>query len=174
MFINQWKYPAKGDWTNQVKQDLNDFKIDLSLEEIKLKSKNVFKRLVKIKTKEYTLEYLLRLKTKHKKMENVKYSELKIQNYLKSSKITTEEAKNLYRFRTRAAKFKENLKSSYAATGCPLCFVHPDTQEHSLNCTVVQEEVTIKGKYKDIFEEDIPTNISKTLLEISKLRQNVL
>jgi hypothetical protein len=39
--------------------------------------------MVKIKAKEYTLEYLLKLKGKHSKMNNLSYSELKLQDYPK-------------------------------------------------------------------------------------------
>ena len=60
MFTAQWNYPVQGDFTLDVKQDM----IDLGLEEIRNMSKNSFKRLVKIKTQEYTLNYLLTLKQK--------------------------------------------------------------------------------------------------------------
>ena len=63
--------------------------------------------------------------------------------------ISVEEAKNLYRFQTRVAKFKENFKNGYVANACPLCLVQPDTQAHSL--------------------QDIPQDISETLLEISPI-----
>ena len=174
VFKTQWRFPTKDDWTTQVQEDLKDFEIDLSLEEMKSKSKNSFKRLVKIKAKEYALDNLLNLKEKHKKMENLDYTELKLQNYLKDSEIPPNEARNLYRFRTRAANFKENCKNSYLSTACPLCFVQPDTQVHSVKCTVVNEKVKVEGNYNDIFDEKIPSEISKTLLRIMQLRENLL
>ena len=66
------------------------------------------------------------------------------------------------------------MKTSYSTTSmpCPLCLVHPDTQPHSLQCTEVQAKIQVKGKYQDIFDEDIPSEISKTLLKISKLRED--
>ena len=36
----------------------------------------------------------------------------------------------------------------------------------------VKENIEIDGNYLDIFRENIPSNISKTLLRISKLREN--
>lgn len=163
VFKTQWNYPVKDDWTLEVKKNLEELEIDLSLEKIKMKSKNSFKRLVKIKTKEYTLNYLLNLQDGHKKMENLHYTELKLQNYLKDSKIPVAEAKNLFRFRTRVAKFK----------ACPLCFVQPDTQQHSVECVVVKTNIQIEGEYKDIFSENIPSNISKTQLKIPELRKDL-
>ena len=99
-------------------------------------------------------------------MENLEYTELKLQNYLTDDEISVEEAKNLYRFRTKVAKFKENFKNGYAANACPLCLVQPDL--------VLKTKLDIKGTYSDIFCEDIPPDISKTLLEISKFRENLM
>ena len=67
----------------------------MSLEEIQRKSADSFKRKVKVKiqAKEYTLNYLLKLKRKHSKMENLNYPEMKLQNHLKDPDITVPEAK---------------------------------------------------------------------------------
>ena len=107
-------------------------------------------------------------------MDNLRYTDLKLQQYLKDEKIPVAEAKNLFRFRTRAAKFKENMKNSYSSMTCPLCQIQPDTQLHSVQCTVVKTKVNIKGEYKDIFSENITSSISKTLMKISKLREDFI
>ena len=148
VFKSQWNYPVKDDWTLEVKKNLEELETDLSLEEINNQDS-------------------------HKKMENLHYTDLKLQNYLKDSKIPVAEAKNLFRFRTRVAKFKENMKNSYLSSACPLCFVQPDTQQHSVECVVVKTNIQIEGDYKDIFSENIPSNISKTLLKISEFRKDL-
>ena len=108
-------------------------------------------------------------------MDNLVYIDLKLQNYLKDVKITAQDAQNLYRFRTRAARFKDNMKNSYnVSSTCPLCHVQPDTQVHSVKCPVVQSKVKVKGCYSDIFLEDIPTDIAKTLLDITQLRDDII
>ena len=48
----QWKYPTKDDWTTQVQADLKELKINMTLEQMKIKSQYSFKRLVMIKAKE--------------------------------------------------------------------------------------------------------------------------
>ena len=73
-------------------------------------------------------------------MDNLEYTELKLQNYLTDDEISVEEAKNLYRFRTRVAKFKENFKNGYVAHACPLCLGQADTQ-----CPVLKTKLKIKG-----------------------------
>ena len=87
-FLTQWHNPCKGDWTEQVKEDLADFKIQCSFEEIEKKSKESFKKLVKIRAKELALEQLQSKQNKHSKMENLSYSEVKIQSYLNSEETS--------------------------------------------------------------------------------------
>ena len=173
-FTTQWKHPVKDDWTTQVQNDLQDLKIDLSLEDMKKKSEYSFKRLVKIKMKEFCLDYLLNKKERHSKMDNLHYVELKLQNYLTDDDISVKEAKNLFRYRTRVAKFKENFRNSYESIVCPLCQVQPDTQAHSVQCPVMKTKVNVVGTYSDIFAEVIPQDISKTLMEISDIRESLL
>ena len=129
--------------------------------------------MVRIKAKEYTLDLLLDKKESHSKMDNLKYSEIKLQQYLRDPQISVAEAKNLNRYRTRSAKFKENMKKGYQCTPCPFCSVQPDTQ-CTVQCTVVKSRITVQGKYFDIFKENIPTEIVKTLFQISELREEVL
>ena len=141
---------------------------------MKSKSANSFKKYVKIKTKEYALEYLLGVKSEHRKMDDLIYSELKMQNYLKTEDIPVNEAKNLFQYRTKSANFKDNFGDRYENKGCPLCTVQLDTQVHSVQCEIVKDEIPIEGRYSDIFKKKIPSNISKTLLKISKLREEYI
>ena len=83
--------------------------------------------------------------------------------------------KTLYRFRVKVANFQENFKEKYrdSITACPLCYVQPDTQGHSLQCVQVKMMVTIEGKYTEIFRGKISRKISKTLFNIAKLREDI-
>ena len=95
VFIAQWNYPVKDDWTLTAKENLKDFSMDFSLKDLQSISQYSFKRMVKVKTKEYALDYLLDLKSKHSKINNLDYPELKLQDYLTDPKISVQEAKNL-------------------------------------------------------------------------------
>ena len=56
VFINQWRRPVKGDWVEEAKNNLAEFDINLSLDDLKNKSKSSFKKLVKtIKQKQQNL-----------------------------------------------------------------------------------------------------------------------
>ena len=174
VFMAQWNYLVKDDWTIKVKQNLEEFGLSLSLEEIRSKSAKSFKRMVKNRAKEYTLNFLLDKKDSHKKLDGLNYSDIKLQTYFKDPDISVAEAKNLYRFRTRSAKFKENMRSGYQNKDCPLCFIHPDTQVHSMQCIEVKSKITIRGKYEDIFKEKIKKEISETLMKITELRKDII
>ena len=169
VFITQWKFPDKDDWTEQIKIDMKEF--GLSLDDLKRQSKNSFKRRLKAKTKEVTLQYLLKLKEGHSKMSNLEYDELKMQEYLKDPKINVAEAQNIFRFRTRSAQFKENYKSMYNTQTCPLCQSCLDTQKHSFQCAEIIENVKINGTYEEIFGQKIKQEVSKTVFEIFKFRE---
>ena len=173
-FAAQWAYPCKNDWTTQVREDLKEFGMSEDLQYLKEKSVYQFKRIVKAKMKENALNYLFSLKEKHSKMDDLCYTELKLQKYLKSDRIPVREAKNLYRYRVKVANFKANFGERYQSKGCPFCFVHLDTQPHAMQCVNVKDLVNTEGEYRKIFGENIPSNISKTLLNISKMRENLI
>ena len=54
-FLKQWNDPSPGYWTDQVKVDLKDLKMNLTLEEIKNMKDEKFQKIVNVKLKEYTL-----------------------------------------------------------------------------------------------------------------------
>ena len=101
----QWTNPAKkNEWTVQVRMDLEEFGLDEDLNWIVSKSKPVFKNLVKKQARLLALEQLLKKKEGHSKMMNLSYTKLDMQEYLKDPKISSNQAKTLFRLRTRMEK----------------------------------------------------------------------
>ena len=78
------------------------------------------------------------------------------------------------RYRVKVANFKENFGKKFQNKGCSICFVHLDTQSHATQCAAVKEMISVEGDYRKIFLEKIPSDISRTLLKISKLRENLI
>ena len=109
-FLTQFYNPTPGDWTEQAKVDFKDFDISLDFDMLKTKSKDTFKRLVKKQAEEYELLRLTRKQEKHSKMENLYYTEMKPQRYMKTPGITTEEVQNIFRWRVRMSPFGENFR----------------------------------------------------------------
>ena len=122
--------------------------------------------------KEHALEMLNGMKGS--KMSNLIHNKLEVQEYLKSHKVSVSAAKILFKWRTRAAKFKDNYKGSYLFPTCPYCLIHMDTQAHSFQCNEMRNSVKIEGKYEEIFKREIPQEVINTIVRISKHREDIL
>ena len=81
-----------------------------NLDEIERKSEITFKKMVKIRIKEFAPDSLNEMKYEHSKMDNVIYTELNIQNYLISEELSVEKRKIIFHFRTCMPNFAENLR----------------------------------------------------------------
>ena len=174
-FNTQWKYPTnKHDWTELVKQDLEDFDIAADLDFIRSKSEFSFKHQVKLKSIEYAWKKFMRAKIGHTKMDDLWYSDLELQPYFKSNKFTVEQVRTIFRFRTRMAQFGENFRNGGGQVQCPMCQNHFDSQPMAFQCPSVKAEVSLTGSYQDIFKDDIPSNLVTTLTRIMKFRENFL
>ena len=169
-FLTQWYNPSKGDWTEQVGQDLRDLEVSCTFEEMEAKSEDAFKNHVKIKAKEYALKMLKTKQDRHSKMENLKYSEITMKSYLKSDRISVSQKRTIFKFRTRMERFGENYRAGSTRAMCPLCHLHYDNQEMSLMCPEIRSEIKIDDEIKNIFEDTIEENIIHTITKIMEVR----
>ena len=146
--------------------DLSEFYIEEDLQWIKSKSKQAFSKLVKEQAQELTLEKNKRVG----KMKNLFYSELSLQEYLVDHKITTSQARAIFKFKTRMANFSENFKAGGLTKPCPLCLEAPDTQQHSLVCKIILENISVNTRYEHIFHSKVSEETARTLENILKFR----
>lgn len=175
-FLAQADSPVKNDWILTVKINLQEFNMDMSFEDIKKLSKEAFSQIVKAKLNKFTLERLLNIKETHSKMENLKYSELNLQPYLKSDKISVRIAKQLFRYRTKMADLKDNFRSMYVDNNlCPLECGQPDTQENLLTCSSISENFGT-AEYNDLFTSNVDKNkvVIEALIKSMERRDQIL
>ena len=155
-----------------MKQDLQDFKIEINLSNIKKKSAMAFKNLVRKKANEFEYNQLMKTKQTHSKMSSLNYTKLEIQNYLKLGKLNTAEAQTLFRYRVRMANYGENFRGKANAVLCPLCNTHLDNQKMCFeNCPVLKKHILITGNYEQIFDEFVASETVKILMKIDKVRE---
>ena len=84
-FLNlQFEKPTKGDWASSCIKDLSDLKINMTLEEIKLSTKNQFLQTIKSAIKSSAFKYLI--SKQRSKGQEMKYTELKMADYLMPNK----------------------------------------------------------------------------------------
>ena len=103
-------------------------------------------------------KYLLEGNEKMSKLSNLKYYQLKIQPYLKSSEITTMQQKYLFLYRSRMINVGKNYGKLIS---CPLCKINEqDTQEHFFNCLILRLWCPLlynlqNLNYEDVFSGDL-------------------
>ena len=111
-FWAQNENELKNDWTRTVKDDLEEFDIFMTFEEIAETIKEKFKQLVKDACKQRALEYLKEEANKKKKMSQLKYHDLNLQNYFVNNNITEKAAKLLFITRINMLDLKINFASA--------------------------------------------------------------
>ena len=173
-FMTQWYNETPGDWTEQIKVDLKDLGIPCNFEKIKSKSKYSFKKLVKIKSKEYALKILTEKQKKHSKMKNLYYKEMKIQEYFKIEGISTKQVQNLFKWRVRMALLGENFRGNEKYKICPLCSLHLDNQNLVFKCDILKKEMNIECREEDLYIDDIELKTAVTITEIELMREKVI
>ena len=163
--------PVRNDICIQFKDDLKTCGINLTSTEISKMKKCKFKKLVYNRLQEVAREYLISLKEKHSKLDNIKNT-YNLEPYLTSNNITTEEKQTLFKLRTRMIEVKDNFKSYYGQDlTCKFC-PEKETQSHLLVCREIVDTIdTSKYSYEDIFK-DIKKQepIARAYTKILKLR----
>ena len=105
-------------------------------------------------------------------MNQLKYNVLEMQEYLEH--LNVNEAKTVFRFRTRMQNFDGNYKGKNNEKLCPVCALHVDRQEFCFNCPGLRKIITITDEYESIFGSTITSNIARTLVNIDKIRKEYL
>ena len=114
----------------------------------------------------------LEKKDKHSKLENLFYSHLKLQNYLKE--LNKIEGQTMFSYRTRMSSYGQNFSVNGRPTICPLCHNHTDSQKWSYNCSMIKQNVKIENNYSDIFSGQIKRDTVNTIMGIEKFRKEFL
>ena len=155
-----------------MKADLIDFKIQPNLNVIRSKFKNSFKKYVKIKAMEFEFSQLTQQKTHNSKIAGLSYNKLEMQTYFNLENMSAAQAKIVYSYRTRMASYGEHFRVKNGQVMCPMCGLHKDSQSMAFNnCQVIKEEVSIYGKYEDIFQSVISSKLAASLENIDKIRK---
>ena len=133
-----------------------------------------FKNLVRTKVKELARQYLSQLKNKHSKSAGLNDDFEKMQDYLLTDNLTTEEKHLLFKFRTYTYPCKTNFRRLYEPDlSCPIC-LEEDRPEHLLNCTTQGVDIN-SVKFSDIFGNiNQQTKIIKVLKHINENRNIIM
>ena len=152
------KKPLVGDWINLVKQDLKDFEVNLTFDEIKRISKQEFKDKIKQKMSEKAFEYLILIKEKQSKLKDIVYNKFETQHYLlPESGFSKTEMSNAMWARSRTIPVKANFRTAHPNMECRGCGTTEESQPPLLRCAVLNENSVasdINDNYDDLFSDN--------------------
>ena len=92
---------------------------------------------------------------------------MEIQSYFLLPEIKVDQARNIFRFRTRMAPLGENFRGYKDSVICPLCKDDLDSQHHSFQCQVMNERV-------DIYSDTIIQETAETVTKMLEIRKDIL
>ena len=157
VFQQQLKSPIKGDWVNYLKDDLKEFNINLTFEEIGSMSKAKWKDLVKKKVKEASFKSLCKEKEKLSKGKECQYDRLEMQPYFKSgNNLSLNTKRQIFKARSRDLWLKCNFPNAFSDVRCVTnCDVNNrDDQQHLFYCSILSENTIMSDniRYEDLFQ----------------------
>ena len=164
--------------------DLEDLKLNLSLHDIKSMTKDKLKTLVNSAAEKEAFCWLLEKKGKSEKVKSISYTRLELQNYLAHPLLTIDQTKFLIAVRARMLFVRANYPNMQNEKFCPLCTTELekvlDTQEHLLDCKIINlnctEIIQSDIKYEELFSDNVNKQAEVSLILESRflLRKKLL
>ena len=141
----QVREPSRGDLASTSLNDLKEFKITISFEEIKQMKKCEFTRILKIRIKENTLLYLTG--KKGKKGKEIEYSCLEMAEYLQpfNNQLTIEQKQEMSSIKNRMYDIPQNFPKVDEKYTC-VCG-ESENIAHIYNCEILSKEKQEKMYY---------------------------
>ena len=103
----------------------------------------------------------------HSKLSNIKYTQLKMQEYLKDRNNRLEDALNIFKYRTHMADFGSNFRAGADIVFCP----HEDTQSKSFECQMIKNNIDVAGSMDEVYNGKVTRRTIQTINEITRLRR---
>ena len=153
-FKLQLQHPIKGDWVEPCKKDLEELKIKLKFEDIKMMTKENFLKVIKEKLSENALKYLLN--KRGSKGKEIFYKNLEMAEYLMphNDMINIEEKRKLFSIRNRMIRIGNNFGNVEICEKCKT----EENMKHIYDCTY-----TIKEENKLAFEKIFTGNLNQQI-----------
>ena len=135
VFDAQIRFPTKGDWASEVKEILEELKINLTFKDIKEIPKNKLKYIVKLAIEKAAFTYLIGIQKQKQKGRNINYINFVLQPYFSPREnFKLEAQRELFALRTKMNYIPANFCSSKVINKCDKCQCEMDN-EHLFNCT---------------------------------------
>ena len=152
IFKAQLDNPSPGDFVELLKNDFEIIEEKFEEKEILNKSKQTYKKFIKMKVRKAALKFLNDLKETHTKIKHIKYETLKCQEYLISPMFSNTDINTLFSLRSRMIDCKMNFKNKNKDNNlkCKFCNTDSDdSQEHMLDCVSLGKRLEGKTIVKE-------------------------
>ena len=170
--------PVKNDFVKTCEKYLDRLGLKLTFEEISLMTKNKFKQLVKEKTLEAGFRYLMEEKNNQKKIRQLTYKKLQMQEYLMDGNRNTKLSKLIFNARGKTLDIKSHKKWKFDDNVCVGCGENEETEEEFVSCSGLADENNLEDKisYSWFFGESVSDMVkaAKVISERLKVRQKIL
>jgi hypothetical protein len=154
IYYKQKEETVKGDWFQLLKSDFDFIKKEMDENEIASTPKSLYKEKIKKLIDKSVFEYFINQKRSHKKLNDVTYSNFKIQPYLITHTLNNKQKELLYNLRSQCYGSKNNLKKMNRNNlQCIFKCQQVEDQIHTfLNCAPVLDNIegSYTTDYKDI------------------------
>ena len=171
--------PEKNDFVKTCQKYLDILGIEMSFEEIGKMSNGKFKQLVKQKTEEAGFKYLIKEKMKQKKIAELNYTSLSMQEYLVAGCKDNRISRLIFKARGRNIDIKTHKKWKYDDDMCVGCGKNVETEDELLQCQGLKgdsEDKSEKYAYTSFFGECIKSmvKLAKDIIRRLKIRKKIL
>ena len=153
-FLLQKLKPTKGDWAETITKDKEKYEICHEDTQIAQFSRDQFKHIVEVSVNKEAIKFLNTRANSHSKVAHLVKTKIEAEEYVTSDKLSQKEIQLLFALRTRMTNVKANFKTHYGENiFCNACKIHPETQQHLLQCKDLNQDITIPigVEYDDIF-----------------------
>ena len=166
---------VKNDFVYTCKKYMKTLNFEITFEEIEKMSKFSFKKLLKEKIQYAAFSYLEEQKTKQKKIKDIVYSKLEMQEYLVDGDRQTNVSKMIYKARGRTLDIKLHQKWKYSDTLCSGCQVNEESGEEILRCESFgenEQKISYSWFYSSLVSEQI--SAGKVMMKKLKAKDKIV
>ena len=160
---------VKNDFVQTCMKYLKTLDISLNFEEIQKLSDRKFKMLLKEKLKVAAFKYLTKEQSKQKKIMDIQYNKLEIQEYLLCGDRDINISRLIFKARGLTLDIKTQKKWKYSDRLCSGCQLNDESGEEILFCKSFGENIQ-NISYSWFYRESVGDQISVAKIMMKKLK----
>ena len=145
-------------------------KIDSTFEELENMSKTKLRKILKEKIRNEAFMYLKNHQIKQEKIKDIKYTQLKMQDYLAESDRSILVTKTIYKARGKTLDIKMQKKWKYDNIKCEGCQLNIESGEEILECDKLGKNDK-QAEYTWFYSELVTKQIMVGRIMVQKLKR---